>query len=133
LRSVTPYNYRKPVDKEEFYKKYKSEVDHVMKVADVDSDGMVSFNEFFFFVLIANIPSKYIESSFKKNGGKMTADKLAKAIEFHRKKILFGQNLKLTKEQKEDYMETVKGMVKNIYDGKQELTFSEWMEFRNEL
>ena len=88
---------------------------------------------FFFFVLVAQIPSKYIEASFKKNGGRMTADKFAKVLEFHRKKILFGQNLKLTKEQKEDYFETCQGMIKNIWNGRESLTFNEWMEFRNEL
>ena len=83
LRAMTPYNFRKPLAKQDFYKNHKKEVDHVLSVADVDSDGTISFNEFFFFVLVAQIPSKYIEASFKKNGGRMTADKFAKVLEFH--------------------------------------------------
>jgi len=42
-----------------------------LSIADVDKDGMISFQEFFFFVLIVQTPSKVIANDFKKCGGKM--------------------------------------------------------------
>jgi len=63
----------------------------------------------------------------------MNATDFAKVIESNRKKILFGQNLKLTKEQKEEYLQTCSEMIIRIYDGRDQITFDEWMEFRHEL
>ena len=77
-----------------------------MNIADVDKDGSISFNEFFFFVVVTQIPSSYIGKEFKRAGGTMTAKQFSKVIERGRKKILFGQNLKLSIKQKEDYNET---------------------------
>jgi len=133
LRAMTPYNFQRPHDKKEFYLTHKHEVDHVMNIADVDGDGSISFNEFFFFVLVCQIPSKYFEAAFKKKGGKINAKDFHKILEANRKKIPFGQNLKLNKQQKDDYMLTCQEMINNIYNGRAEISFDEWMEFRNEL
>lgn len=104
-----------------------------MNIADVDGDGSISFNEFFFFVLVCQIPSRHFETAFKRKGGKINAKDFHKLLEANRKKIPFGQNLKLTKQQKDDYMLTCQEMINNIYNGRSEITFQEWMEFRNEL
>lgn len=63
----------------------------------------------------------------------MKAVDFAKFIEGSRKKILFGQNLQLTKGQKEDYLKTCKEMIVRIYNGRESISYEEWMDFRNEL
>lgn len=104
-----------------------------MNIADVDKDGSISFNEFFFFVLVNQIPSTYIAKEFERAGGHMTVDQFTKIIEAGRKKTLFGQNLKLSRQQKDDYLDTCKQMVERIYNGRKSISLCEWMDFRNEL
>lgn len=90
LHAMTPFQFQRPHSKRDFYKQYKKEVDHVLNIADVDQDGSIDFNEFFFFVLVHQIPTKYIETAFYKAGDTMTAAEFAKVLEVNRKKILFG-------------------------------------------
>jgi Ca2+-binding EF-hand superfamily protein len=52
FRALTPYNYGEIKSNKEYIEKFKSRVDKVLKLADADGDGFISFTEFFFFVTI---------------------------------------------------------------------------------
>lgn len=49
FKSLTPYNYTTLKDNKSYFEKYNPEI---MKVADVNLDGVISFPEFFFFITI---------------------------------------------------------------------------------
>ena len=49
FKSLTPYNYTEMKDNKAYFEKFTPEV---LKVADADDDGVISFPEFFFFVTI---------------------------------------------------------------------------------
>ena len=55
FKCMTPYQYRKSRSKKElndFFDKNKDSIIEIMKVADVDLDGSISFMEFFMFVVM---------------------------------------------------------------------------------
>ena len=60
FHALTPYNYNKPKSKDSYFKKHAERVDELMRIADVDKDGQISFAEFYFFVLICQTPSRVI-------------------------------------------------------------------------
>ena len=61
----------------------------------------------------------------------MNASEFARMVESNRKKVLFGQNLKISKAQKDDYLRCCHDMIMRIYDGRESITYEEWMDFRN--
>lgn len=55
FRCLTPYQYRKSRSKrliDQFFDKNHDSINEVMKVADVDLDGSISFIEFFVFIVV---------------------------------------------------------------------------------
>lgn len=104
-----------------------------MTIADVDKDGMISFTEFFFFVLVVQTPSKVIKSDFKKCGGKMNLQQMSSYLRTHRKKTEFGKKLDMLKRQEEDFINTNKQMCVRIFNGREEITCEEYLDFRNTL
>lgn len=60
FHALTPYNYNKPKGKDAYFKKHSERVEELMRIADVDKDGQISFAEFYFFVLICQTPSRVI-------------------------------------------------------------------------
>lgn len=49
FRALTPYNYKEIRDNKAYFEKFNPEI---MKIADVNLDGVISFPEFFFFITI---------------------------------------------------------------------------------
>ena len=49
FRALTPYNYTEIKDSKEYFEKFQPDV---LKVADANNDGVISFPEFFFFITI---------------------------------------------------------------------------------
>lgn len=49
FRALTPYNYTEIKDSKEYFEKYNPDI---LKVADSNNDGVISFPEFFFFITI---------------------------------------------------------------------------------
>lgn len=102
-----------------------------MTIADVDKDGLISFTEFFFFVLVVQTPSKTIKADFKKAGGKMNLQQMSNNLKNHRKKTQFGQKHDMLKRQEEDFQTTNKMMCVRIFDGKEEIGCEDYLAFRN--
>lgn len=132
FKALTPYNYQKPKDNSDYFDKFQAQVNEIMKIADVDGDGQISFAEFYFFVLLCQTPEKCIIKDFNKAGGKMTLGKLAKTIGGHKAKTNFTQKFKAIGE-KCDFTEVNIGMCQRIFKGKNEITYKEYMDFRNKL
>lgn len=104
-----------------------------MTIADTDKDGMISFTEFFFFVLVCQTASKVIKSDFKKTGGKMNISQLSKCLREHRKKCEFGKKHDMLKRHDEDFAETNQMMCMRIFNGRDEITVDEYLQFRAKL
>ena len=56
LRAMTPYNYQEIKDPKEYMDKYQEKIAHILHLADADSNGTISFTEYFFFVTILQLP-----------------------------------------------------------------------------
>jgi hypothetical protein len=63
----------------------------------------------------------------------MSIGKLAKAIGSHRLKTNFTQKHSLKKNQQIEFLEVNIGMCERIFKGKTEITYREYMDFRNKL
>jgi len=50
LKALVPYNYNAPKDNNKYFTTYKTQVEKILHIADVDKNGQISFCEFFFFV-----------------------------------------------------------------------------------
>lgn len=67
-------------DSKPYFEKYTPEV---LKVADTNNDGVISFPEFFFFVTILQIPSNILLKEFLKDNPetpKMTKEQFAHTL-----------------------------------------------------
>jgi hypothetical protein len=91
FRALTPYNYTEIKDNKEYFEKYHPDI---LKVADSNNDGVISFPEFFFFITILQLPLGLVAQEFikadAKEGRKMTQDQFTKALTRLRKKTVMG-------------------------------------------
>ena len=67
FRALTPYNYTEIKDTKSYFEKHNPEV---IKVADTNNDGVISFPEFFFFVTILQLPESLLVKEFHKSDPK---------------------------------------------------------------
>jgi hypothetical protein len=63
FRALTPYNYTEFKSNKEYFEKYNPDI---LKVADVNGDGVISFPEFFFFITILQLPDSLLHHEFAK-------------------------------------------------------------------
>jgi len=56
LRALTPYNYGEIKDNKEYIEKFKDKIGRLIKLADADGNGTISFTEFFFFITLLQLP-----------------------------------------------------------------------------
>ena len=91
FRALTPYNYTEIKDNKEYFEKYNPDI---LKVADSNNDGVISFPEFFFFITILQLPIGLIAQEFarvdQKEGRKMTLEQFSKSLTKLRKKTIMG-------------------------------------------
>lgn len=135
FHALTPYNFmkhKKGSDKK-YFKEKKEWVDKIMNIADVEGDGTISYFEFFFFVLVWETPSKHVSADFKAKGGVMNLEDFTASVAGHRKKTTFGKKHKFLKREEAEFTRVCKGMCERIFAGKKEVTFDEYMAFRNDL
>lgn len=64
FRALTPYNFTEIKDSKEYFEKYHPE--DVLKVADSNNDGVISFPEFLCFITILQLPEGFLEKEFRK-------------------------------------------------------------------
>ena len=65
LQTMTPYNHGKLQDKDFIEDFVKEHTPRILSKVDVNKDGEISFTEFFFFLLLLQIPASKIRKSFK--------------------------------------------------------------------
>lgn len=63
FRALTPYNYTEMKSNKAYFEKYKPDI---LKIADVNGDGVISFPEFFFFITILQLPDSIVYNEFSK-------------------------------------------------------------------
>ena len=85
LQTMTPYNYGKLQEKEFIEEYVKEHAPRILAKVDVNKDGEISFTEFFFFLLLLQIPASKLRKSFKKNGGAMPKEVFSQEIRNLRK------------------------------------------------
>lgn len=64
FRALTPYNFTEIKDSKAYFEKYHPE--DVLKVADSNNDGVISFTEFLCFITILQLPEGFLEKEFRK-------------------------------------------------------------------
>lgn len=62
--ALTPYNFTEIKDSKAYFEKYHPE--EVLKVADTNNDGVISFPEFLCFITILQLPEGFLEKEFRK-------------------------------------------------------------------
>ena len=63
FRALTPYNYTEMKSTKPYFDKYNPSI---LKIADVNGDGVISFPEFFFFITILQLPDSILQQEFAK-------------------------------------------------------------------
>ena len=111
FRALTPYNHSEIKDNKPYFEKYQPDV---LKVADSNNDGVISFPEFFFFITILQLPLGIIQKEFAKKP-KMTKEELSSALTHLRKNTLLGHkqtnrgfvpDARLISAKEEDFLQT---------------------------
>ena len=115
FRALTPYNYAEMKDNKSYFEKFNPDV---LRVADSNNDGVISFPEFFFFITILQMPLGLLAKEFQKrdpDGVKMNKEQFSHALTDLRKKTLLGNkqinkgivpDARLTSATEEEFLDT---------------------------
>jgi len=90
FRALTPYNYTEIKDNKAYFEKFKPDV---LKVADANGDGVISFPEFVFFITVLQLPIGLLAKEFSKADPKelkMNREQFSKTCSALRKKTVIG-------------------------------------------
>ena len=92
LRTITPYNFGE-IPSDDFIQGYVDKnAPEIFKLVDANKDGQISFTEFFFFMLLLQIPPAKLRKRFKKfPGEKMTKEEFSVQIREMRKNSAIGK------------------------------------------
>ena len=97
LRCIAPYNYGEIQSNEEqkaYLDVFGAQISELLKFADADENGTISFTEYYFFVQVLQLPLSTLERDFKEHeGNKMTAVEFSKAMTKRRKQTSFGAKM----------------------------------------
>ena len=140
FRALTPYNYTELKDNKGYFDKNKIDI---LKVADVDSDGVISFPEFFFFITILQLPDSILAKEFIKFNNKMNKEQFSQTLTKLRKKTFLGgkqtnksgimPDARMISAKEKDFEKTNKEISDHLFTSKSEITFADFKELRNEL
>ena len=127
FKALTPYNYTEMKDNKSYFEKFNPDV---LKVADSNNDGVISFPEFFFFITILQMPLGLLAKEFQKRdpeGIKMNKEQFSQALTDLRKKTLLGNkqinkgmvpDARLTSATEEEFLETNQQICEQLFEGK---------------
>eukprot|EP00347_Sterkiella_histriomuscorum_P016798 403351813 len=139
FRALTPYNHTELKDNKKYFEKYTPEV---LKVADSNNDGVISFPEFFFFITILQMPLGLIAKEFQKGGQRMNKEKFSQVLTELRKKTILGQkqtnkgfvpDARLISAKEEDFLQTNREVTEHLFAEKSYYTLEDFMRFRDQL
>ncbi|CDW75918.1 calciumbinding atopy-related autoantigen [Stylonychia lemnae] len=142
FRALTPYNHSEIKDSKPYFDKYKPDI---LKVADSNGDGVISFPEFFFFITILQMPLGLIHKEFTKHvkeGGKMNQDEFSKTLTTLRKKTLLGTkqinkgmvpDARLISATEDDFSQTNNEICNQLFKNKTLFSYEDFINFRDEL
>ena len=108
----------------------------------MNNDGQISFTEFFFFMLLLQIPSAKLRKRFKKYPeGKMTKEEFSVEIRELRKTSSAGKkqqnqvalDARAIKASEEDFKATNKGVCEVLFEGKQTITYQDIMDLKEDF
>lgn len=143
LKAMTPWCHTPFFEGTEQYLK-DNEV-KMLKLVDVDNDGTISFTEFFFFLVLLQIPEqklrRMINLKYKETGGKMTRDQASETLREIRKLSGAGKrsqnkaalDARLIKATDEAFMETNKAICAILFKGKELVGIEDILEMRNKF
>ena len=116
-----------------------------MKLVDVDNDGTISFTEFFFFLVLLQIPEqklrRMINLKYKETGGKMTRDQASEMLHEIRKSSGAGKrstnkaalDARQIKATDEDFLKTNKAICEILFKGKELVGFEDILDLQNKF
>jgi len=70
LHCMTPYNFGELLEQGEINEYLKDHTPSILKIADSDHDGKISYTEFIFFLTLYQAPDGKVRKMFKKGGDK---------------------------------------------------------------
>ena len=108
---------------------------------DVNKDGEISFVEFFFFLLLLQIPASKLRKSFKKHGGQMTKDEFSSELRSLRKLSSAGKkqqdkvqiDARAIKASEKDFLEANKSLCNILFQDKQSINYEDILELREDF
>lgn len=139
FRALTPYNYSEIRDNKSYFEKFQPDV---LKVADSNNDGVISFPEFFFFITILQIPIGLLAKEFAAKDPvtmRMNKQQFSKTLTDLRKKTLLGQkqtnkgfipDARLISAKEEEFLQTNIDIVEQLFVGREYYTLSDFIDFR---
>lgn len=144
FRALTPYNYTELKDNKAYFEKFKPDV---LKVADANSDGVISFPEFIFFITILQLPIGLLAKEFAKADPKelkMNREQFSKTCSSLRKKTILGQkqtnktngfmpDARSIRAQEEDFTEAYEQITKELFQGNTHCSLKDFIDFREKL
>lgn len=139
LRCLTPYNNMELLELKQIEEYLKEHTPQILKYADSDGDGQISYTEFVFFLMLYQCPEGVIHRIFKKYGGKLTSEEFSNEMLKQRKSIqaksvkkqqVDGRKIKATDE---EFFETNKRITANLFNGKKHIQESELIQFKQQM
>jgi Ca2+-binding EF-hand superfamily protein len=77
-KAVTPYSYTSPGNTEDYFKRFKPKT---LKIIDADGSGEIEFTEFFFFILLLQVPINTMRKQFNLHADHtMSQEEFAKTL-----------------------------------------------------
>ncbi|TNV81655.1 hypothetical protein FGO68_gene3874 [Halteria grandinella] len=142
FRALTPYNYTEIKDNKPYFEKYQPDV---LKVADANGDGVISFPEFLFFITLLQLPIGLLAKEFAKVDAKemkMNRDQFTKTFTNLRKKTLLGQkqtnksgilDARNISAKEEDFLAANDEIIRQLFTGREHSTLKDFIDFREKL
>ncbi len=128
----------------EYFEKFKPDI---LKVADANGDGVISFPEFLFFITILQLPIGLLAKEFAKvdaTGMKMSKEQFSKTLTRLRKKTLLGQkqtnrgsgvlpDARMVSAQEEDFQRANDEICNELFGKKEFCTLKDFIDFRQKV
>lgn len=138
-KAVTPYCYASKQDPEEYFKRFQPKT---IQIIDADNSGELSFTEFFFFILLMQIPVNTMRKEFSKYPDSlMNHEQFSKTLRKLRKKTTTGNRsvdtVKIDARQihasEDEFFATNKGLVDNIFKQRTQINYNDFLSLRSQI
>jgi hypothetical protein len=144
FRALTPYNYTEIKDNKGYFERFKPDV---LRVADANGDGVISFPEFIFFITVLQLPMGLMAKEFAKADPKelkMNREQFSKTCSTLRKKTIIGKkqtnkssglipDARHVSTNEDDLAAAYEQICNELFKGRSHCTLKDFIDFRDKL